>query len=153
MQRHRNVTCGCFIDSLVLELKLKSQLRGFKLVIGFRTLRNERTAGPQNFHAFFFSNKWHISTARAASITFNHLFILYTILLLKMMSVVKFTALVVLLQTIAVSANVIGIDFASDSVKVALVKPGTPLEIGLYYISSPFRSLILGFSHKFPVKT
>jgi hypothetical protein len=27
-------------------------------------------------------------------------------------------------------ANIIGIDFASDSIKVAIVQPGTPLEIG-----------------------
>ena len=29
-----------------------------------------------------------------------------------------------------VEANVIGIDFASDALKVAIVQPGTPLEIG-----------------------
>jgi hypothetical protein len=29
-----------------------------------------------------------------------------------------------------VDSNVIGIDFASDSFKVAIVQPGTPLEIG-----------------------
>ena len=45
---------------------------------------------------------------------------------------IGFFALLIFLQSIAVSANVIGIDFASDSVKVALVKPGTPLEIGLF---------------------
>ena len=33
-----------------------------------------------------------------------------------------------------VSANVIGIDFASDSVKVAIVQPGTPLEIGRSFL-------------------
>jgi quinol-cytochrome oxidoreductase complex cytochrome b subunit len=27
-------------------------------------------------------------------------------------------------------ANIVGIDFASDSIKVAIVQPGTPLEIG-----------------------
>ena len=35
-----------------------------------------------------------------------------------------------------VAANVIGIDFASDAVKVAIVQPGTPLEIGRYFIHS-----------------
>lgn len=29
-------------------------------------------------------------------------------------------------------ANVIGIDFASDSMKIAIVKPGHPLEIGKF---------------------
>jgi hypothetical protein len=31
-----------------------------------------------------------------------------------------------------VSSNVIGIDFGSDSMKVAIVQPGSPLEIGLH---------------------
>jgi hypothetical protein len=47
-----------------------------------------------------------------------------------MLGFLKFSVLLVFFQTVTVSANVIGIDFASDSVKVALVKPGTPLEIG-----------------------
>lgn len=39
--------------------------------------------------------------------------------------------LVCLLQYVAWSAgNVIGIDFATDSLKIAIVKPGHPLEIG-----------------------
>lgn len=29
------------------------------------------------------------------------------------------------------TANVIGIDMASDALKVAIVQPGTPLEIGM----------------------
>lgn len=33
----------------------------------------------------------------------------------------------------SVDSNVIGIDFASDSMKVAIVQPGTPLEIGKHY--------------------
>ena len=38
---------------------------------------------------------------------------------------------VALLQLfVGVSANVIGIDFASDSVKVTIVQPGTSLEVG-----------------------
>jgi hypothetical protein len=32
-----------------------------------------------------------------------------------------------------VSANVIGLDFGSDSMKVALVQPGTPFEIGTFW--------------------
>lgn len=36
---------------------------------------------------------------------------------------------VLLNQLSIVSGNVIGIDFASDSIKVAIVQPGTPLEI------------------------
>jgi hypothetical protein len=32
-----------------------------------------------------------------------------------------------------VSGNVIGLDFGSDSMKVAIVQPGTPLEIGLWH--------------------
>ena len=35
-----------------------------------------------------------------------------------------------LLAGSSVKANVIGIDFASDALKVAIVQPGTPLEIG-----------------------
>lgn len=37
---------------------------------------------------------------------------------------------VILLSSVIVGANVIGIDFASDALKVAIVQPGTPLEIG-----------------------
>ncbi len=61
-----------------------------------------------------------------------------------MLGFVKFSALLVFLQAVSVSANVIGIDFASDSVKVALVKPGTPLEIGEFQSLSliMFKSLI-----------
>ncbi len=45
----------------------------------------------------------------------------------------KITALilvVVLMNFIGTQANIIGIDFASDSIKVAIVQPGTPMEIG-----------------------
>lgn len=45
----------------------------------------------------------------------------------------KITALilvVVLMTFIGTHANIIGIDFASDSIKVAIVQPGTPMEIG-----------------------
>mmetsp|Transcript_28468 Transcript_28468/g.48847 ORF Transcript_28468/g.48847 Transcript_28468/m.48847 type:complete len:933 (-) Transcript_28468:116-2914(-) len=44
----------------------------------------------------------------------------------------KITALilvVVLMNFIGTQANIIGIDFASDSIKVAIVQPGTPMEI------------------------
>lgn len=42
--------------------------------------------------------------------------------------------LMVLLAVLStVSANVIGIDFASDSMKIAIIQPGTPLEIGDSY--------------------
>lgn len=34
--------------------------------------------------------------------------------------------------TATVNGNVIGLDFGSDSMKVAIVQPGTPLEIGNY---------------------
>ena len=38
-----------------------------------------------------------------------------------------------LLNLLFSNANIIGIDFASDSIKVAIVQPGTPLEIGKFY--------------------
>ena len=38
---------------------------------------------------------------------------------------------VVLVNFLVSQANIIGIDFASDSIKVAIVQPGTPLEIGI----------------------
>ena len=34
----------------------------------------------------------------------------------------------------AVGGNVIGLDFGSDSMKVAIVQPGTPMEIGPFFI-------------------
>ena len=34
------------------------------------------------------------------------------------------------LLVVNVTANVIGIDFGSDTMKVAVVQPGTPFEIG-----------------------
>lgn len=37
-----------------------------------------------------------------------------------------------------VRSNVIGIDFASDAMKVAIVQPGTPLEIGMLLLSPVF---------------
>jgi hypothetical protein len=46
----------------------------------------------------------------------------------------KLAALVVVVALLnllgSAHANIIGIDFASDSIKVAIVQPGTPLEIG-----------------------
>ena len=36
--------------------------------------------------------------------------------------------------SIFVKGNVIGIDFASDALKVAIVQPGTPLEIGMIVV-------------------
>lgn len=46
----------------------------------------------------------------------------------------KFAALVIVVALLNLlgnaQANIIGIDFASDSIKVAIVQPGTPLEIG-----------------------
>lgn len=46
----------------------------------------------------------------------------------------KFAALVIVVTLLTflnnVHANILGIDFASDSIKVAIVQPGTPLEIG-----------------------
>ena len=49
---------------------------------------------------------------------------------MKKLFVVLISVFAVTLHFIAVSANVIGIDFATDSLKVALIQPGTPLEIG-----------------------
>ena len=40
-------------------------------------------------------------------------------------------------------ANVIGIDFASDAFKVAIVQPGTPLEIGTVSPAFIFTRLLL----------
>jgi molecular chaperone DnaK (HSP70) len=46
-----------------------------------------------------------------------------------------FIHLLFLIKT--VSSNVIGIDLGSDSFKVAIVQPGTPLDIGkFHYISN-----------------
>jgi hypothetical protein len=46
----------------------------------------------------------------------------------------KLAALVIVVALLnllgSAHANIIGIDFASDSIKVAIVQPGTPLEIG-----------------------
>lgn len=40
-------------------------------------------------------------------------------------------ALILLSLWKVVESNVIGLDFGSDSLKVALVQPGSPLEIGI----------------------
>ena len=37
------------------------------------------------------------------------------------------------------SSNVMGIDFGSDTMKVAIVQPGLPLEIGDAYVSALHR--------------
>lgn len=39
--------------------------------------------------------------------------------------------LVLLSVLVAVHSNVIGLDFGSDAMKVAIVQPGAPLEIGM----------------------
>jgi hypothetical protein len=49
-----------------------------------------------------------------------------------------------LINIAQISGNVIGIDFASDALKIALVKPGHPLEIGKpAAVSSPILALLI----------
>jgi hypothetical protein len=46
---------------------------------------------------------------------------------------VLFIFLILFLQSFTCTVgNVVGIDFASDSLKIAIVKPGNPLEIGIF---------------------
>lgn len=45
--------------------------------------------------------------------------------------VIQLLLLVCAVVVSVVQSNVIGIDLASDSMKVAIVQPGTPLEIGM----------------------
>lgn len=55
-----------------------------------------------------------------------------------MYSLLSILALILLVSP--VHSNVIGIDFATDALKVAIVQPGTPLEIGkkfLFYCFTP----------------
>ena len=57
----------------------------------------------------------------------------------------------------AASANVIGLDFGSDSMKVAIVQPGAPLEIGALFPYRNFPNFLTLFlslhdSHQFSVK-
>jgi hypothetical protein len=50
---------------------------------------------------------------------------------MKLLDNFLFLSLVVALTVVRrVTANVMGLDFGSDSMKVAIVQPGTPLEIG-----------------------
>lgn len=46
-------------------------------------------------------------------------------------------------NNIIVNGNVIGIDFGSDTMKVAVVQPGTPFEIGIIKIKSQFEAYTL----------
>jgi hypothetical protein len=46
-----------------------------------------------------------------------------------------FIFLILFLQSFTYTVgNVVGIDFASDSLKIAIVKPGNPLEIGNFHL-------------------
>ena len=67
----------------------------------------------------------------------------------------RFIAVLVVISTTFVQqsrGNVIGIDFGSDSMKIAIVQPGTPLEIGTFpVIDSIFRDYSISDTLKFTI--